>query len=101
MTKTRSRRIACTLKRLGGGKQFMLRCAKRFTRLLDLLITIVYQRQKLLRAIAHGKHVIHGGTPLPQKSLKVGIPLAHASELTRVKRNTIAIGAQLVGAVLE
>ena len=101
VTKTRGRRIACTLKRLGSGKQLVLGAPECLTRLLDLLIAIIDQRQKFLRAIAHGKHVIHGGTPLPQKSLKVGIPLAHASELTRVKRNTIAIGAQLVGAVLE
>ena len=79
----------------------MLRRAKRFARLLDLLIAIVYQRQQLLRAIAHGKHVVHGRTPLPQKSLEVGIPLAHAGELARVKRNAIAIGTQLVGAILK
>ena len=69
VTKTRGCRIARTLERLGGGEQFMLRRAKRFARLLDLFIAIVYQRQQLLRATAHGKHVVHGRTPLPQKSL--------------------------------
>ncbi len=101
MTKTRGRRIACTLKRLGGGEQFTLRRAKRFASLLDLLITIVYQRQQLLRAIAHGKYIVHGGTPLTQQTLEVGIPFAHTSQLARVKRNAIAISTQLVGAILK
>ena len=101
MTKTRGCRIACALKRLGGGEQFALRSTKCLARLLDLLIAIIYQRQQLLRTVTHGKYIVHGGTPLPQKSLKVGIPLAHASELARVKRNAIAISTQLVGAILE
>ena len=101
MAEARSRRIACTLKRLGGGEQFMLCCAKRFTRLLDLLITIVYQRQQLLRAIAHGKNIVHSGTPLTQQTLEVGIPLTHASELARVEGDAIAIGTKLVRAILK
>ena len=54
-----------------------------------------------MRAITHGKDIIHSGPPLTQQAPKIGIALAHASELTRVKRNAIAIGTKLVGTILK
>ena len=101
MTEARGRRIASALKRLGGSKQFALRRAKRFTRLFDLFIAIIDQGQQLLRAIAHGKDIVHGGTPLTQQALEVGIPLTHACELARVEGDAIAIGTKLVRAILK
>ena len=101
MTEARGRRIASALKRLGGSKQFALRRAKRFTRLFDLFVAIINQGQQLLRAIAHGKNIVHSGTPLTQQTLEVGIPLTHASELARVEGDAIAIGTKLVRAILK
>ena len=101
MTEARGRRIASALKRLGGSKQFVLRRAKRFTRHFDLFIAIINQRKQLLRAITHGKNIVHGRTPLTQQALEVGIPLTHASELARVEGDGIAIGTKLVGTILK
>lgn len=67
----------------------------------DLFIAIIDQGQQLLRAIAHGKNIVHGGTPLTQQALEVGIPLTHASELARVEGDAIAIGTKLVRAILK
>ena len=54
-----------------------------------------------MRAIAHGKNIVHGGTPLTQQALEVGIPLTHASELARVEGDAVAIGTKLVRAILK
>ena len=54
-----------------------------------------------MRAIAHGKNIVHGGTPLTQQALEIGIPLTHASELARVEGDAIAIGTKLVRAILK
>ena len=54
-----------------------------------------------MRAIAHGKNIVHRGTPLTQQALEVGIPLTHASELARVEGDAIAIGTKLVRAILK
>ena len=101
MTKTRSGGVARTLEYLGGSKELAFGAPERLARLPNLLVTIVHKRQQLPRTVTHGKNVVHGGTPLTQQALEVGIPLAHASELTRVKRNAIAISPQLIGAILE
>ena len=101
MTKARGSRVARTLERLSGSKKLALSRTKRLARLPDLLVTIVYQRQQLLRTVAHGKDIVHGGAPLAQQALEVGIAFAHMSELTRVKRYAIAISTQLIGAIFE
>ena len=54
-----------------------------------------------MRAIAHGKNIVHGGAPLTQQALEVGIPLTHASELARVEGDAITIGTKLVRAILK
>ena len=54
-----------------------------------------------MRAIAHGKNIVHGGAPLTQQPLEVGIPLTHAGELARVEGDPIAIGTKLVRAILK
>ena len=101
VAEARGRRIASTLKCLGSSEQLALGAPECLTRLFDLFIAIIDQGQQLLRAIAHGKNIVHGGTPLTQQALEVGIPLAHASELARIKGNPITIRTQLVGAILK
>ena len=101
MAEARGRRIACALKCLGSGKQLALGAPECLTRLFDLLIAIIDQGQQLLRAIAHGKNIVHGGTPLTQQALEVGISLTHACELARVEGDAIAIGTKLVRAILK
>ena len=101
MTEARGRRIAGALKCLGSGKQLALGAPECLTRLFDLFIAIIDQGQQLLRAITHGKNIVHGGTPLTQQALEVGIPLTHASELARVEGDAIAIGTKLVRAILK
>ena len=101
MAEARGRRIASALKCLGSGKQLALSAPECLTRLFDLLIAIIDQGQQLLRAIAHGKNIVHGGTPLTQQALEVGIPFTHASELARVEGDAIAIGTKLVRAILK
>ena len=101
MAEARGRRIASALKCLGSGKQLALSAPECLTRLFDLLIAIIDQGQQLLRAIAHSKNIVHGGTPLTQQALEVGIPLTHASELARVEGDAIAIGTKLVRAILK
>ena len=101
MAEARGRRIASALKCLGSGKQLALGAPECLTRLFDLFIAIIDQGQQLLRAIAHGKNIVHGGAPLTQQALEVGIPLAHASELARIEGNPIAIGTKLVRAILK
>ena len=101
MAEARGRRIASALKCLGSGKQLALGAPECLTRLFDLLIAIIDQGQQFLRAIAHGKNIVHSGTPLTQQTLEVGIPLTHASELARVEGDAIAIGTKLVRAILK
>ena len=101
MAEARGRRITGALKCLGSGKQLVLGAPECLTRLSDLFISIIDQGQQLLRAIAHGKNIVHGGTPLTQQALEVGIPLTHASELARVEGDAIAIGTKLVRAILK
>ena len=101
VTKTRSSGITRTLECLGGSEQLALGAPECLTRLFDLFIAIIDQGQQLLRAIAHGKNIVHGGTPLTQQALEVGIPLTHASELARVEGDAIAIGTKLVRAILK
>ena len=101
VAEARGRRIASALECLGGSEQLALGAPECLTRLFDLFIAIIDQGQQLLRAIAHGKNIVHRGTPLTQQALEVGIPLTHASELARVEGDAIAIGTKLVRAILK
>ena len=101
MAEARGRHIASALKCLGSGKQLVLGAPECLTRLSDLFIAIIDQGQQLLRAIAHGKNIVHGRTPLTQQALEVGIPLTHASELARIEGDAIAIGTKFVRAILK